>query len=128
MHGVSKSKKPLVLSVSVHDCEVQTFCCGGKGGQNVNKVASGVRIIHHPSGARGECREERDQFQNKKRAFRRMAESKEFRIWMRLEVARRSGQETVEEAVEKAMEPRNLRVEARGAEGKWEMYDSESDT
>ena len=67
-----------VLSVSIKDCEVQTFRAGGNGGQNQNKRDTGVRVIHHPSGARGESREERSQLKNKRTAFRRMAESPEF--------------------------------------------------
>jgi len=77
-----------ILSVTVHDCEVQTFRSGGAGGQNQNKRDTGVRIIHHPSGARGESREERSQLQNKKAAFRRMAESGKFRIWVQVALGR----------------------------------------
>lgn len=70
--------KERILSVTIHDCEVQTFRSGGKGGQNQNKRDTGVRVIHHPSGARGEARDQRSQLQNKKSAFRRMAQSKAF--------------------------------------------------
>ncbi len=73
--------RELITSVSIHDCEVQTFRCGGHGGQNVNKRDTGVRVIHHPSGARGESREERSQLANKRAAFKRMAESWPFRQW-----------------------------------------------
>ena len=69
-----------VLSVTIHDCEVQHFRSGGKGGQNQNKRDTGTRIIHHPSGARGEARDERSQLQNKKLAFRRMVESAAFQL------------------------------------------------
>lgn len=72
-----------VLHITVHDCDVQTFRCGGKGGQNKDKRDTGVRIIHRPSGARGECREERTQLQNKRTAWRRMAESPEMKLWIR---------------------------------------------
>lgn len=75
-----------ILSVSIHDCEVQHFRSGGKGGQNQNKRDTGTRIIHHPSGARGEARDERSQLQNKRLAFRRMVDSKEFRLWLRREL------------------------------------------
>lgn len=74
-----------ILSVTIKDCEVQTFRTGGRGGQAQNKTDSGVRIIHAPSGARGESREGRSQLQNKRAAFRRMAESPEFQRWCRLQ-------------------------------------------
>lgn len=72
--------RELVFSVTVKDCEVQTFRSGGKGGQNQNKRDTGVRIIHHPSGARGEARDERSQLQNKRLAFTRMANHPLFRV------------------------------------------------
>jgi protein subunit release factor B len=84
-----------ILSVSIHDCEVQTFRSGGSGGQNQNKRDTGVRVIHHPSGARGESREERSQLQNKKTAFRRMAEHPKFLLWLRIETGRASMVEAV---------------------------------
>jgi len=77
-----------ILSVSVHDCEVQTFRSGGSGGQNQNKRDTGVRIIHHPSGARGESREERSQLQNKRTAFYRMVNSDKFKLWLRIATGR----------------------------------------
>jgi protein subunit release factor B len=77
-----------VFSVTISDCEIQTFRAGGKGGQNQNKTESGVRIIHPPSGARGESREERSQLQNKRNAFRRMGQSETFKKWAKAQVAR----------------------------------------
>lgn len=53
---------------------IETFHCGGKGGQNVNKVETGVRIIHIPSGLVTQSTEERSQFLNKQKAFERMQE------------------------------------------------------
>lgn len=77
-----------ILSVTIHDCEVQHFRSGGKGGQNQNKRDTGTRVIHHPSGARGESREERSQLQNKRAAFRRMVETPRFRAWLAIESGR----------------------------------------
>lgn len=98
-----------VLHITVHDCDVQTFRCGGKGGQNQNKRDTGVRIIHRPSGARGESREARTQGQNKKIAWRRMAESKEMQLWIRkmhsAEVVRKDRE------IDDLMRPENLLVE-----------------
>lgn len=107
-------ERELLLSVSVKDCTVQHFASGGPGGQNQNKRHTGTRIIHEPSGARGECREERSQLQNTRRAFHRLVCSPKFRLWMQ----RTLGQEAAKEAdrlraVEASLAPEKLRVEVR---------------
>lgn len=78
-------KKKHIFSVTSKDLRIDTFRSGGKGGQNQNKVNSGVRITHDVSGAVGESREHRDQLANKKAAFKRMVESKEFQSWIALQ-------------------------------------------
>jgi protein subunit release factor A len=89
-----------LFSVTKKDFVRQTFRSGGKGGQNQNKVESGVRLIHPPSGARGEARDSRDQKRNEISAFERLVATKQFQMWLRIEIARKMGQrlpETPEE-------------------------------
>lgn len=77
-------------------------------------------MIHHPSGARGESREFREQRQNTKAAFRKMAESAKFRIWRNRAVLGLEG--TPEERAEKDMHPSNLLIMGK-VEGKWKVID-----
>lgn len=108
--------RELAFRTTIRDCEVQTFRSGGKGGQNQNKRDTGVRVIHRPSGAVGESREERSQLQNKKRAFVRMGESREFQTWARAQAAKLP---PVAAVVEEQMRAENLLVEVYSGDG-WE--------
>ena len=108
-----------LLTVTIKDCRVDTFRSGGKGGQHQNKRDTGVRVVHDPSGAVGECRETKSQLQNKRIAFTRMAETTAFTMWVKRVAAELQGQETVDQRVDRMMSPENLLIEGYGPEG-WE--------
>ena len=122
-----KERKPedIILTVTIHDCEVQTFRSGGKGGQNQNKRDTGVRVIHHPSGARGESREQRSQLQNKQEAFRKMASSATFRAWV---YAVTRNLKTPNEQYAEWDQPQNYQIEVKESKNKWKtVTESELD-
>ena len=111
-------KRERLFSVTAKDCVFQATRGSGPGGQHRNKVATAIRCKHTDSGAVGYASDDKSQHRNKRKAFLRMAESKKFRDWVKIEASRRTGDLARIEA-EVSSSIKKVRVEVKDIRGIW---------
>ncbi len=101
------------VEINPSEVEMETFRSGGKGGQNVNKVETAVRLRYEFTSPRGDrypiivsCQEERSQLQNRERAMR-MLRSEIYEILRREEEEKKALIEGSKKRIEWGSQVRN---------------------
>lgn len=114
MDEIAKTKYPTDRESLERDCDVEFFVAGGPGGQHRNKVETGVRLTHRPTGLIVTATERRSQSANREAAFDRMAEKLEAR--QKVQRPRRATKPSVAAKLERIKEKKKTgeRKKARG--------------
>ena len=105
--------KTLAFSVTKDDVEWDTYRGTGPGGQHRNKTESAVRLTHRPSGVVVQSQSDRSQHTNKRECLKQLAAHPKFKAWcLRRSIEMREG-ETLDQKVDKMLQPENLKIELR---------------
>ena len=121
-----KDKKNLLFSLTKDDFVWTYFRGSGAGGQHRNKTSSAVRVVHPPSGARGECQEERSQLQNRRRALQRLVDTTLFQSWVAAKTRGLKTEKEIEaEVAESIANPANIKLEVKDGKGWKEIKEEE---
>ena len=112
--------RKLLFTVEKKDFDISYFSGSGAGGQHRNKHKNCVRLKHKDSGAIATGQSHKSRKQNLREALHNIVKVGKFKMWHSQKVREKLDGITLDEKVDKMMQPENLRIEGRNKDGKWE--------
>jgi len=113
------SKKELLFSVTKKDLNISHFSGSGAGGQNRNRHKNCIRLHHPDSDTHVTGQSHKEERSNMKEALTNLTTHHRFKAWHKQRTQELLSGITLEELVDKAMRPDNIKIEVRNEEGKW---------
>jgi len=114
--------RKLLFSVTKKDLKIEFFSGKGAGGQKRNKCQNCVRMTHPASGSKATGQSNKERPSNIKEAFKGLTTDANFKLWLAEKIAEIQTGKTLKEEVEEMMNPKNLKIEFRDAEGQWQLF------
>jgi len=105
--------RELLFSITKKNFKIDYFSGTGKGGQHRNKNQNCVRIHHIDSGAIATGQSSKERQSNLKEALINLSKTPKFKVWHTIKAAELLSGKTIEQEVEEAMKPENLKIEIK---------------
>ncbi len=116
---MDNDKKKPILSLTAKDFRWNYYRGSGKGGQARNKTDNCCQCTHEPSGATAYSEDGRSKEHNKREAFRKVTENKQFQQWLRIESMKRMGTlAKIEAQIDLEMKTKT-KLEVKDENGRW---------
>ena len=110
--------KELLFSITKKDFQIDYFSGRGAGGQKRNKTQNCVRLHHKDSGVIVTGQSHKERKSNLKEALQNLVNNPKFKVWYSCKIMECIEGKTIEQKVDKLLQPRNLKVEVQ-QNGKW---------
>lgn len=110
--------RELLFSITKKDLDIEYFSGKGAGGQYRNRHKNCVRLHHRDSGVIVTGQSHRDRKSNLREAFNNLVKHPKFKTWHLLKVREVLEGKSIEQLVDRMMEPENLKLEVK-VDGKW---------
>jgi len=114
-------ERRLLFTLTKKDFRIEYFSGSGAGGQHRNRHKNCVRIHHPASGAIVTGQSHKERKSNFKEAFHKLPQNGKFKVWHTKKCNELLTGKTIDQLVDEAMEPQNLKIETKNEKDQWTL-------